>query len=206
MHSLDPERPTKTPGKKSGNGKKKPFYVYPLKIFFLTFFLSAAFSYGSGEALSYTGNVFSVILIIIIILVNIVFDIIGTAVTAAEETPLHSMSSRKVNGSREAVALLKNAGKVSNFCNDVVGDMAGIVSGACGAVLVARFASGHATALILLNLVITALIAALTVGGKALGKHYAIRNGASIVFLIGRILYGITHLFRRKEKNNRTVN
>ena len=60
---------------------------------------------------------------------GIVFDIIGVAVTAADERPFHSMAAHKTPGAREALGLIRRANKVSSFCNDVVGDICGIISG-----------------------------------------------------------------------------
>ena len=70
------------------------------------------------------------IILVVIILTGILFDIIGVAVTAADEKPFHSMSSRKLLGAKTSVALIRNASKLSNFCNDVIGDICGIISGA----------------------------------------------------------------------------
>ena len=45
----------------------------------------------------------------------------------------------------------------------------------------------------LLSVGVTALISGLTIGGKALGKTFAIRKSTQVVFLAGRFL----HLFHR---------
>ena len=82
--------------------------------------------------------VFAFLILIIIIFIGILFDIIGVAVTAADEPPFHAMSANKQKGSKEAVILIRNADIVSNFCNDVIGDIAGTLSGAAGATLVYR--------------------------------------------------------------------
>ena len=80
-----------------------------------------------------------------IILVGILFDIIGTAVAAAEESALNAKAAKKVPGAREGVYLIKNADKVANFCNDVIGDICGTVSGAIGAALVFQVLASHPT-------------------------------------------------------------
>ena len=69
---------------------------------------------------------------------GILFDIIGVAVTAADPRPFHSMAAHKEPGAKEALMLLRNAGRVSSVCNDVVGDICGIVSGTTTAVIVVR--------------------------------------------------------------------
>ena len=44
----------------------------------------------------------------------------------------HAMSSKKIKGAKKAVSFKKNADKVSSFCNDVIGDICGIISGSAG--------------------------------------------------------------------------
>ena len=41
-----------------------------------------------------------------------------------------------------------------------------------------------------LSLMLTSLIAAMTVGGKALGKQYAVRYNEKIVYWVARLLCG----------------
>ncbi len=131
---------------------------------------------------------FAFIILIIIILIGIFFDIIGIAVTVSNEKPFHSMAANGVEGAKQAIKLIRNAGQVSNFSNDVVGDISGIVSGGVGAniifKLVNRYSIKNAT---LLSIIITALIASLTVGGKALGKEIAILRSEKIIFNVAKI-------------------
>ena len=61
---------------------------------------------------------------------SIFFDIIGIAATAAEEVPFHSMASKKQDGAKWAIILIRNADRVSSFCNDIIGDICGVLSGA----------------------------------------------------------------------------
>ena len=67
---------------------------------------------------------------------GIVFDIIGVAVTATDESSFHSMAAKKVHGAAHAIRLVRHADRVSSFCNDVVGDICGTVSGAAAASIV----------------------------------------------------------------------
>ena len=60
---------------------------------------------------------------------------IGVAVAAADEKPLHAMGADRVHGSRQAIWLVRRAGRVANICNDVVGDVSGTISGAITASL-----------------------------------------------------------------------
>lgn len=53
---------------------------------------------------------------------------------------------------------MKNANQVSSFCNDVVGDICGIVSGSTAAVIVTQLQRDLSTHSVLLSIGITALI------------------------------------------------
>lgn len=124
-----------------------------------------------------------------VICTGILFDIIGTAVTAAEEKPFHAMGADKIRGSRQAVALIRNADKVANICNDVVGDISGTIGGALTAAIVLDFAHrGMLFSKDVINAAAIALVAALNVGGRAFGKSYAIEKANHIVFQVGKLL------------------
>jgi CBS domain containing-hemolysin-like protein len=124
------------------------------------------------------------------------FDIIGVAVATCDETPLIAMSSKKIKQAAYALPLLKNREIVSNFCNDVVGDICGIVSGAAGATIsikVLLFATSMSDTLV--GIGISSLTAALTVGGKAWGKKIAMKNHKRIVIFLGSVV----HFFKFKK-------
>ena len=158
-------------------------------IFFVTIFVSGIISLLSDLIMSVSGIVVAFIILMVIIMVGIIFDIIGVAVTSADEKPFHSMAARKVAGAQDAIKLLRNAERVSSICNDVVGDICGIVSGATGAVIVVRLQSGLGLNAILASVGVTALISGLTIGGKALGKPFAMNRSTRVVYLAGRVLY-----------------
>ena len=120
---------------------------------------------------------------------GIIFDMIGVAVTAADPRPFHSMAAHKEKGGREAVKLLSKANEVSSFCNDVVGDICGIVSGSTAAVIVTQLQQNFNTTSVLVSIGVTALISGITIGGKALGKSFAIRSSTKVVHIVGRVIY-----------------
>ena len=108
---------------------------------------------------------------------------VGTAVASCDIQPFLSMSARKVKGAKTAVKLVKNAEKVSSVCADIIGDICGIISGACGAAIVIKqFADGTS---IIISVLFSAFIAALTVFGKSLGKSYAMTNSNKIIYMVG---------------------
>ena len=95
-------------------------------------------SLASETSLSGAGAAAAALVLAVFIGLGILFDIIGVAVTAADPRPFHSMAAHKEPGAKEALVLLRNAGRVSSVCNDVVGDICGIVSGTTTAVIVVR--------------------------------------------------------------------
>ena len=134
-------------------------------------------------------------------MVGIIFDIIGMAVASADEKPFLSMAARKVPGSQEAIRLLRNAERVSSICNDVVGDICGVVSGSASATIAALILTqvdvGWPRGV---SLVMSALVAGLTVGGKAIGKTFAVNSCTQIVHTVGRVLHALNGLRGKKKK------
>ena len=179
---------SKTDGDSSKRQQKQALR-WALTIFLVTIAVSATISFVSGEVMDRSSMAVAFLILLVIVAVGIVFDIVGVAVTSADEKPFHSMASRRVSGAREAIRLLRNAEKVSSICNDVVGDICGVVSGAASATIAARaimyldFSWPQ-----LVSLGMSALVAGLTVGGKAIGKTVAMNSCTEIVFLVGRIL------------------
>ena len=169
------------------------FNKYNLKwvimISFWTFIMAIFFSLITENLMKNLDILLAFVILVIIMLIGIVFDIIGIAVTASDEKPFHSMAANKIEEAKYAVKLIRNAGQVSNFCNDVVGDISGIISGAAGTTiiykLIDRYSIKNGT---ILSIIITALIASFTVGGKALGKGIAINNSEKIIFQISKVL------------------
>ena len=126
------ERPRKK-GKASGPlGQVNWKWICTITV--LSFLISVSMSYISSEALKNVGNILAFVILLIFIAIGIVFDIVGMAATSATEKEFHSMAAKKVSGAKEAVWLSRNASKVSSICNDVVGDISGIISGATGAI------------------------------------------------------------------------
>jgi len=169
-----------------------------------TFFLAVTLSFIS-EALTIKANIIvSIIILVIIIFIGVLFDIIGVAVTACPEMPLNSMAANKIKGSIQAVRLIKNADRVSNFCNDVIGDICGIISGSIGAVIIFRLLINNPTLeKALFSVAVTGFISSLTVGGKAIGKNIAIKNCKKIVHKTGYVIYFLSFLFNARRRRKR---
>lgn len=178
---------------KSNPKKKKD--SWPLRVFLLAIVLSALLSFFSSTALEGTGYIVACLVLVAFIGLGIVFDMVGVAVTAADARPFHSMAAHKEKGGREAIRLLSNANRVSSVCNDVVGDICGIVSGSTAAVIVTQLQRDLSVRSILISIGVTALISGLTIGGKALGKSVAINQCTSVVYRVARIMHAL-HLYR----------
>lgn len=144
-------------------------------------------------------NIFAAIMVIIFFIVlGVIFDMIGIAVTSSDEEPFHSMSTKKIKGSKLSVRMIKNAEKVSAFSNDVIGDICNIMSGSAGIVLSGIIATDYQIDLIWVTLLVTSIIAALTIGGKALGKSYAINKSELIVYQSAKFLTAMNAKRRKK--------
>lgn len=191
-------------GKKSQKLKIKPDWHWITTIFGTTIGISAAMSFLSNEMLSGGGLILSFAVLLVIILIGILFDIIGVSVTAAEEKPFHSMAAKKVPEAREALKMLRRAERVSSFCNDVVGDICGVVSGSAAAVIAAKAITGMSPVLgSVVQLLLSAVVAGLTVGGKAFGKSIAMNNSTAIIHAAAKVMYLVKslpgRLIRRKR-------
>lgn len=168
--------------------KTKKNNNWVIKVTILAFFISFIFSFASEWAMPKVNIFIGILLLIIFIIIGIIFDMIGVAVTSTDEEPLHAMSSKKIKGAKKAVSFKKNADKVSSFCNDVIGDICGIISGSAGVTVSFAIAKKFNIPEFWIGLFITALIAALTIGGKALGKGIAIKNNNKIVYQVAKII------------------
>ncbi|MDD3839188.1 MAG: hypothetical protein PHP06_01260 [Clostridia bacterium] len=192
-------KPNKNQNGKKSNDKKSKIR-WALTISMWTFILAFLLSILSESLMKAINLVFAIILLLVIILIGIIFDIIGTAVTAADQTPFHSMCSKKVPGAKHAVNMIKKADRVSNFCNDVIGDICGIVSGAASATIVYKILLEnpdlHTT---FISILLTSIAASLTVGGKAFGKNFAIKNSGKIVYSVAYMIYIIRRIFRKEN-------
>ena len=100
--------------------------------------------------------------------------------------------------------LLRRAEKVSSICNDVIGDICGVVSGSASATIAAQMlVSFEFSWPDLLTLAMSAMVSGLTVGGKAIGKTFAINSSTVIVHTVGKVIHFITNipaLFQKKRK------
>ena len=162
---------------------------WPLTAFLMAMVLSAILTLASGSMLDGAGMAVALLSLLLFIALGILFDILGTAVISADVKPFHSMAAHKVKGAKQALLLLRNADRVASICNDVVGDICGIVSGATGAVIVTQLQKGLNLQSVLVSVAVTSLVSAMTIGGKAMGKPFAMKRSTRVVYLAGRMMY-----------------
>ncbi|KRG08728.1 hypothetical protein [Lederbergia galactosidilytica] len=166
---------------------------WSITIAVITFVLAAIFSIASNGALHGVSWTFGLIIVLFIAMIGIIFDMIGIAATAANEVPFHSMAARKIYGAKHSIRIIRNADRFASFCNDVIGDISGIISGTATTLVVIQLAQSNDIANnspldYALNVGLTSLIAAITVGGKAFGKTFAITYSRNIIFQVGKVL------------------
>ena len=182
--------------------RKKKTMNWAVKATIITFVISLFLGIFADILSKNLSFIPALLVLVFIILVGIVADMAGIAIATADEKTLNAMAARKIRGAKEALSLVKNAEKATSIFNDVIGDIAGIISGATGAtigvyvigMLGDAVSSGNAPLKELLILsILSAMIASFTVGGKAAGKKYAIKNAEKIVYLVGKTV----HFFKR---------
>ena len=170
-------------------------------IFIVTIFISGTISLLSDLIMENSSMAVAFLILLAIILIGIIFDIIGMAVASADEKPFHSMAARKVPGAQEAIKLLRNAERVSSICNDVVGDICGVVSGSGSATIAVQILKEFDFSWPqIVSLAMSALAAGLTVGGKAIGKSFAVNSSTAIVHAVGKIVGLLNNKPQAKDK------
>jgi Mg2+/Co2+ transporter CorB len=191
-----------------GNNKSSVSYSYISLIAIGSFSLAITFSIISELLVRNLNNLaLTFIILLVIIFTGVIFDMLGTAVTAANESPFHAKAAKRVLGAQQGIMLIRNADRVANISNDVIGDIAGTVSGALGISIVARIAlQNKSWDAFILNILITACVASLTITGKALGKKFALDNCDKIIFFVGKLIAHVEKTigrdpFRKNRRN-----
>jgi len=173
-----------------------------------TIVLSISMSSLSSVITQSTNLITAIMIVISIIIIGIIFDIVGIAVAVADEIPFHAMASSKVKAAKYAIRLVRNSNKVATFCNDVIGDVCSVISGSTSAFIVVKLAVVFkGSDLFILGVIVSAMVAGLTVLGKGLGKSYAISKSNSIVYKVALFEYYILKkfdiigmIFKRRKK------
>ncbi|WRP05211.1 hypothetical protein U9J35_14945 [Rossellomorea aquimaris] len=199
------------------NETMKNSIKWSVSIAVITFVLAAIFSVTSNMVLNGVAWYTGLVVVLIIVFIGIFFDMLGIAATAADETPFHAMAAKKVYGARYSIKIVRNADRFASFCNDVIGDISGIISGTASAIVIIQLAvsfqlEGGSLREYIVSVTLTSIIASLTVGGKALGKTFAITYSKDIIFRVGKVLQFLEDRFHivvikdkkdKKDKNKK---
>jgi hypothetical protein len=187
--SLNEKNDVKQEKTKQKEKKKKIIdWGWSLKILLLTFSISFAMSYLSKSVLSDVNLWIALIVLFLFIFIGVIFDLIGTAIMSVEAKSFNSMAAKKVVGAKAALSLISKASSVSNFCNDVIGDICGVISGTMCSVVAIEISEALNWNVFFITLVTTAFTASLTVGSKAVGKNLAIAFSDKIIYAVARVL------------------
>ncbi len=157
-------------------------YRWILKISIIGFLISILFSFVSEISIPLVNPFLGSFIVLTFVFIGVLFDMIGVAITASSIAPFNSMNSKRVRAANIAIKLLQNAEKVSSFCNDVIGDICGIISGSGSVIIAISIANTFSYDIFITTLISTSIIAALTIGGKAIGKSLAVNNSNAIVY------------------------
>ncbi len=187
----------------AGRNERNKTIRWIVIIFPVTILVSGTISLVSDVIMEGSSIFIAFLILLTIVFLGVLADTIGLAVTTADESPFHSMAARKVPGGLEAIHLLRNADRVSSICNDVIGDICGVVSGSASATIAAQVLQNFEFSWPqIVSLLMSALVAGLTVAGKAIGKSFALNSCTKIVSTVGSVIYFLSHIgdmFNKKK-------
>lgn len=180
--------------------KRNNTIFWTIKITLITFFIAGFFSLIS-EFTNLLHFSISIVLLILLIMISLIADAIGVAVTSCDPEPIYAMASRKEPKSKQAMLLIRNSEKVSNICCDVIGDICGIVSGACLIALIVKMTYETSDNIkLFLSIIFSSIVAAITVGGKAFLKDLAVNKSKQIVLATAKL---IAFFYNPKDSTNK---
>lgn len=176
--------------KNKRNRIKNVSWKWSIKILFLSLALSISFSIISEMVLNGASITISILIIIAFLIINVISDMVGVAITAGNIEDFEQLSKDNITGAREGVVLLKNADKISVLCCDIIGDICGILSGACGASILLKVVviNSDSPVIIILSALISGIIAGLTIFFKSIEKGYALNKSRKIILWFGKII------------------
>ena len=185
----------KSKDSKSVNKENSASHKWVITVSLLSFFLSIIFSFITTMTVNNLPIPIAIICLLLVIAIGIMFDMIAMAVTVAEEKDFHAKASRKIDGAQTSIKLIRNSSKVSSVCADVIGDVCGILSGGIATIISLKITQQYNLKFDL-QVVISAVVASLTIGGKANFKLTAQRYSTQIVDKFTKVL----HIFKKNKK------
>ena len=174
--------------------------------FIMTFLLAMLFGGVSNVVIEKMNIILAIIVLVLVIAIGIVFDMIGMAIATCEEAPFHAKAAKKHSGAKEVIKLLKGKDKATNVCNDLIGDICGIISGSACALVSVKLSVLFNIDVVIVSLVLSAIVAMITVGGKAIGKGISMSSAENIMYMVGAVLHLINPVKETKKKEEESKN
>lgn len=177
--------------------------VWIIKISLISFLLSLLLSLFSEFFLTKSNIYLAMLLLTIFMILNIVSDMIGLAITSCQvvQLKLEKISTKELE---KCMFLINNSDRVSTILCDVIGDVCGILCGVSGSIIaiILSKVSLLGSLGIMLGAVVSSLIVGLTVLFKAIAKNYAVRNSLKLVRVSARFLLKINNMKHKLRKRN----
>lgn len=187
--------------------KKGVNWFWCFKIFLLSFCLSCSFSLLSNVLLNKIIIAVSIFVILFFVILGVLFDMVGVAVTSGE-IDRYTLEYADKKFLKEALVLMLQADKVSVFCCDIVGDICGILSGACGSSILASIVinSSNNSILFVSSAILSGLIAGFTIFCKSVEKSFAVNKSHKIIHftacVLGKCISIANSLFKKRVHIN----
>ena len=184
------------------NKKRNYSKWWYFEIFLISLLLCFVFAIFSQMMLLNASIAWALFLVLVLIFLSVVFDVIGVAVTACSIKPFLELKQKgEIGGINVAIWFVKHADKISSICADVVGDICSIVCGASGmAIALVVVAQFNSLSGVVVSTLVSSVIAALTVLGKALGKTFAINNPTKILLFVGKFFDFFMHKRSKRDQ------
>ncbi len=201
----------KNGGKKAPKQQKKKSFLklvnwkWVVTAFLSSLVISIILSLLSSEVLEIVPIIAAILILFTFVALGVVFDIVGLAVSTANDKPFHSMAAQKIRAGKIGISLIKRADQVSSFCNDVIGDICGVVSGSAAATVAVRIAVIMGLDSLWLNLLLCGIVSAMTVGCKAIGKALGLNFSVEIVTIVAKIIAFFSPEPKKKRKKQKKV-
>ena len=180
-------------------------HKWAYQMFFISFAMSIFLGFMSQTILSNLGVIFASLIIVIFIFLGIISDMLGVVAASCDIEVFEKWKKEGVSGAEIGYAICQNSEKFCSFCGDVVGDICSTLCGAGGAYIVTYLAYNiqNIAVLNLLTILISALIAGVTVFFKAIAKAKALKKSNIIVLRIGRIFEKLILKKNKVEKKQK---
>lgn len=190
--------------KSKAKAKHSSFFKWPLAVLAISFVISMCFGVLSEISLSNAGIFVAIVVILVFVFIAIIADMLSVAITACDMKPFRAMASKKVRGAKEAIRLKINADRVASIFGDIIGDVCGILSGAAGATVASAIITDQIAGFwgIVIASLVSAIIAGITISGKAFMKRYSMDHAENIVMKFAKFL-SFFHSNKDKKKNKK---